>query len=350
VTLSLPDLPSSPTTEQLAQSTPDAVDFDALVAGDSQTGVVTGCVVSQRAAGANMSVDVSAGVVTVLGVDVAVAAVNKVISNGHATLNRLDLITVSSAGVVSVTAGTAAANPVFPAIPAGSVLLAAVWVAAANSTSIVTADIVSKRVLIATYLNGMLNTTPLADVAIGATQELLCPSGLSIPAGVSVAVAAGGVLDAGLPDLRNVAWGLQAYVTSGVTSANITTTETDVLWCDIMRARSDRVYRISGALALASSVAGDEVITRVYTRRGATSTLRQTAYTTISTANEKNPAPILAYLVGEDDSWRVVVTVTHNAGTGNVTMFGGSLGLAPDWLAVEDVGPAQRLVNTGGFS
>jgi hypothetical protein len=130
------------------QAEPDSVDFDALALGFQRVGVISGCAVAQRAAGANMSVDVAAGSVIVGATGAAVTAVNKTIGTADATNPRFDLITVNSSGTVSVTAGTAASNAVFPAIPASSVLLAAVYVPA-SATSVVTAQIVDKRVILA---------------------------------------------------------------------------------------------------------------------------------------------------------------------------------------------------------
>lgn len=146
--LTIPNTPGSPTAEQSLQSAPDQRDFDAMVSGYAMSGVASGCAVVQRGAGANMSVDVGLGVVLVVGTLANVVATNLAISNGDATNPRFDLICVNNAGTPAVTAGTAAANPVFPAIPASNALLAAVYVAANQSTSVVTADIVDKRVII----------------------------------------------------------------------------------------------------------------------------------------------------------------------------------------------------------
>lgn len=63
---------------------------------------------------------------------------------------RFDLITVNSSGTKAVTAGTASSNPVFPAIPANSIVLAAIYVPAAD-TDIDANQIIDKRVTVSTY-------------------------------------------------------------------------------------------------------------------------------------------------------------------------------------------------------
>ena len=70
------------------------------------TGLVQDCAVSQRAAGANMSVDVTAGRVNVGNTVAVVTATNVAISAADATLYRIDAVVVDSSGTVSVIAGS----------------------------------------------------------------------------------------------------------------------------------------------------------------------------------------------------------------------------------------------------
>lgn len=128
-----------------AQAEVDNVDVDILVQGIKGEGVVTGCAVTQRAAGANMSVDVASGTVRIAGASVAVASGNVAVSAADASNPRFDLVVVNNAGAKSVVAGTAAATAEFPEVPANSVALAAVYVPAAAS-SVATAQITDKRV------------------------------------------------------------------------------------------------------------------------------------------------------------------------------------------------------------
>jgi hypothetical protein len=94
-----------------------------------------------------MTVAVALGTVMVADVPAAVTAGNVTITTAHATLPRKDLIVVSNAGVKSATAGTAATQPLKPAIPANSVVIAEVYVPAAD-TAINTNQITDKRVII----------------------------------------------------------------------------------------------------------------------------------------------------------------------------------------------------------
>ena len=66
--------------------------------------------------------------------------------------NGFDLVVVDNTGAKSVTAGTASATPVFPAIPANSAVCAAVYVPATD-TAIQSNQIVDKRVIIGAFSN-----------------------------------------------------------------------------------------------------------------------------------------------------------------------------------------------------
>lgn len=119
--------------------------------------------VSQRAAGANMSVDVAAGYAWVRGTENADqgayhvyndGTVNLSIAASDATNPRVDLVVIkvqdafysgaTRTASVTVVTGTAAASPAYPSVPANSLVLAAVRVAAA-STTVATAAITDFR-------------------------------------------------------------------------------------------------------------------------------------------------------------------------------------------------------------
>lgn len=138
--LTVPDYANASFVEQAGL---DSVDIDAIVAALDDSVVVAGCLVTQRAAGANLSVDVAAGTVAVQG-GLATVAGGNVAVTADATNPRWALISANSSGTVAATLGTAAALPVFPAIPASSVPLAVVWIPAAAG-SILNANIVDKR-------------------------------------------------------------------------------------------------------------------------------------------------------------------------------------------------------------
>lgn len=132
------------TAEQHAQASPDAGDFAILVDALAGNGVVSGCAVTQ---GTGMAPNVASGSVQVGGAAATVTGGTVTVTTADATNPRFDLVVVNSSGTKSVTAGTAAATPVFPAIPATSVVLAAIYVGA-GVTSIMTADIIDKRSII----------------------------------------------------------------------------------------------------------------------------------------------------------------------------------------------------------
>jgi hypothetical protein len=125
----------------------DRVDIDILAAAvGGKDGVRSGCAVTAQGT-PDMTVTVASGTIVVGFVEVAVGSGNVTIPAAHGTLPRFDLIAVNNSGVKSVVQGTAAATPVFPAIPATSVIVAAVYVPAAD-TAIQTIQIVDKRVTV----------------------------------------------------------------------------------------------------------------------------------------------------------------------------------------------------------
>lgn len=132
-----------------AQAAPDKGDFDIVTAASVGTGVISGCAVTATTL---LTVDVAVGVIAVLGVPVVVATGTLVVGAADATNPRFDLIVVNSSGTKSVTAGTAAASPVFPAIPASSVVLAAIYIPALLAT-ILTTHITDKRTPIYSVAN-----------------------------------------------------------------------------------------------------------------------------------------------------------------------------------------------------
>ena len=127
------------------QASPDKVDVDVITGGSGLSGVLTGCAASVT--GTNMTVTIAAGTVIIAGRAADVAAGDVTIGAAHATLARYDLVTVNTSGTKAVTAGTAATNPVFPAIPADSVVLHAVYVPAAD-TAIASNQITDKRLVV----------------------------------------------------------------------------------------------------------------------------------------------------------------------------------------------------------
>lgn len=128
------------------QAEPDSGDFVILSAGSAGTGVRSGCAVTAQGV-PDMTVAVASGTIAVDGTAAAVTAGNLAIGAADATNPRFDLVVVSAAGVKSVVAGGPAAAPVYPAIPAASVVLAAVYVPA-TVTAITSGMIIDKRVVV----------------------------------------------------------------------------------------------------------------------------------------------------------------------------------------------------------
>lgn len=123
-----------------------SVDFDILAAALAQTGVKSGCAVTAQGS-PNMTVAVASGSVYVAAVEAAVSSGNVTITTANGTNPRIDLVVANSSGTKSVTAGTAAVAPEPPAIPASSVVLAYVYVPAAD-TAINTNQITDKRAFV----------------------------------------------------------------------------------------------------------------------------------------------------------------------------------------------------------
>ena len=131
-------------------------------------GVVSGLVVSAQST-PDMTVKTSAGVAYMsTGTRYAPTAVASIaVAAADATNPRIDIIYLSSAGVVSYLAGTAAASPVAPTIPTGAQLLAEIAVAA-GATTINSANIKLRKKgmwtedwIYPTLLSGwVINSTP----------------------------------------------------------------------------------------------------------------------------------------------------------------------------------------------
>lgn len=130
------------------QSEPDSVDFEIISAAHNGYGVASGCACTPGNSGVNLSVAVASGSVHV-GSVTAVAVTGATVTPGAASgaNPRFDLVVADNAGALSVVAGTAAAAPVFPAIPASRTVLCAVWIPT-SATSITAANIVDKRQMV----------------------------------------------------------------------------------------------------------------------------------------------------------------------------------------------------------
>ena len=146
--MTMPFLPNEADATYEDQAEPDSVDFEILLAGHQLTGVVSGFIVQESTTPAQ-TIDVGIGVGRLLGKTITVSSMqdNTAITAAHATLPRIDLISINSSGTAVVTAGTAAAQPVCPAVPASSIAIATLYVPANDNTH-VDEQIVDKRVFI----------------------------------------------------------------------------------------------------------------------------------------------------------------------------------------------------------
>jgi len=144
---------------------------NALNDGCKNWGVISGLAVSEKAAGANMSVDVALGVCFVDGTEYTESSVtNVVITAADGTNPRKDLIIYdTSGGTPAVVTGTPAATAIPPDITAGDILLAVVDVPA-NDTTITNDQIHDGRVFVQGVLSvaqggtGVTGSGSVADV------------------------------------------------------------------------------------------------------------------------------------------------------------------------------------------
>lgn len=135
------------------QAFPNQADIDALTAGIGGNGVTSGCTVTPQGS-PNMTVHVAAGVLSVGTSAVSVSAGDVTISAASSNPRR-DLVVSNLSGTLSVVAGTPVAVvptdptvvPVLPTLSSSNIALAAVDVPA-NTTTITSAEIVDKRVLL----------------------------------------------------------------------------------------------------------------------------------------------------------------------------------------------------------
>jgi len=143
----------------------------------------------------NMTVQVAAGAISAAGHYIPVAAVSSLAIGANSSGNpRIDLVVVSNLGVVSVIQGTAAAADAtsapfleFPAYPATSVLLAAVYVPSGLS-AVTAAEIFDKRVSIdSNYASGgdLCSTSNIQTFTLTANTFVDVPGmRLLLPGGV----------------------------------------------------------------------------------------------------------------------------------------------------------------------
>lgn len=167
-----------------SQAEVDSGDFAALTAAHARSGVRSGCAVTPVS---GVTVAVAAGWVYVSGVPVQVAGGTLTVVPDLSRA-RYALVAVSSAGAHEVYHGTASSDsPAYPTLPAGRILLAAVYVTA-NDASVTADQIIDKRVMV--EMGGVDATDAVSDVAFGvrlvgdsANRVELRPDGLRFGSG-----------------------------------------------------------------------------------------------------------------------------------------------------------------------
>lgn len=118
--------------------------IDTIVAGISTDYVISGCAVTAQGS-PDMTVAVASGSVLSNSVVRTVGGGNQSISTANATLPRLDMVVVNSAGSLAVREGTASATPAPASLSANDVLLAVIYIPAAL-TAITNSHIVDLRI------------------------------------------------------------------------------------------------------------------------------------------------------------------------------------------------------------
>lgn len=138
-------IPNAPNASVIDQSEPDSVDFTVL--GDRKTGVVSGCLVIAQTT-PDQTVQVSAGEVLSNGSYLTVSGnINLSVGSGSSAGPRFDLVVVTSSNTLVVRPGDAGANPTFPALVDGDVLLAAIYRTSGTASTVANSQIIDKRVL-----------------------------------------------------------------------------------------------------------------------------------------------------------------------------------------------------------
>ncbi len=201
------------------QSEIDSVDIDILISAYAGTSVISGCAVTAQGT-PDMTVAVAAGTIVVNDGSPArgtVSGGNVTITAADGSNPRIDLIVSNASGTLSSTDGTAAAEPVYPAIPANSVVLAAIFVPASD-TDIDSNQITDKRVITA---------TPVAMMADGTDGELITWDSSGIP--TTIAVGAAGTILRGGGAGAEPAWSTATYPATTTVSQILYSSSNDVI-------------------------------------------------------------------------------------------------------------------------
>lgn len=137
-------IPNAPDASVIDQSEPDSVDFAAL--GNRKSGVISGCEVTAQTS-PDQTVQVTAGEVLTEGVYKTVSSSSNLsVGLGSSTGPRFDLVVVDTTGALAVRTGTAGANPTFPSLTSGDIIIAAIYRTSGTSSTIANSQIIDKRI------------------------------------------------------------------------------------------------------------------------------------------------------------------------------------------------------------
>ena len=339
--------------EDVRQAFRSIIGMSGVIASTSVTSssAIADLKVSQRGAGANMSVDIANGKCAILGSEGTYQGIylcdnrgvqNVVVTAAHATSARLDRVVAkvqdaaysgaTNVWSLAVVAGTPSAVPALPAEPSNSFTLATISVAAA-ATSIVTANITDVRKYAA---------------AAGGTQRVYAAPSSVITAPVSgqsayletdytqyeyTTATSGWQKPWGQP------WGVIAYG-STVTTQSAISAETDLTSLTASLPASwpaNRRVRITVSLPnVAGTVANDSFALRI--KEGAT-TLQQSIYSIASTVLYVNPSMEWIF-TPSSGAHTYKAALVRNTGTG--TSNNGAAATTAALFTIEDVGPAAN--------
>ena len=178
--------------------------------------VISGCGVTAQGT-PDMTVDIAAGVVRIDNAYMTISLVdNQAVTAADGTNDRWDIIAVGKDGTVDYTAGTAAANPMPPDLPADHILLALIFVEN-NSSTVESADIKDNRII---YEDSGVQC-PIGSIISWAKSITGMPS---LPTGWIECDGVGNITDAEsplngqpVPDLNTTQRFLRGASTSGTT-------------------------------------------------------------------------------------------------------------------------------------
>ncbi len=149
---------------------PDALHFDVIKAAYDLNGILDGCAISDGSTG--LEVDIAVGCVVIDGVAKTVAAQTVTLAAAHATLPRLDLMTVNTSGTLVANTGTPLAVPVYVAIPPSEVVVGTVLVAA-TATALTDDDINNTQINLNRQAFTMNRSTSLVNISDDNVEKTL---------------------------------------------------------------------------------------------------------------------------------------------------------------------------------